>query len=154
MSFRLNLDEDQIQHLDAPEPVRVNPSTSVREVIELMQANKAGSVVVCRESTPIGIFTERDVLKMMAANQSTDVPVDSAMTANPVTLTANSTVDEAIKAMSQGGYRRLPIVDEAGNLISVLKVSQILRYLVEHFPQYIYNLPPAPHHTLSEREGA
>jgi CBS domain-containing protein len=154
VSFRLNLDQDQVQHINANPPLRVPPDLSVREAISRMQTENSGSVLVCQGSSLVGIFTERDALKMMADGQDFDVSIEKVMTANPTTLAANATVDEAIKTMSKGGYRRLPIVDEAGNLVAELKVSQILRYLVEHFPQYIYNLPPTPHHTLTEREGA
>lgn len=76
------------------------------------------------------------------------------MTANPATISQDATVGSTIRSMSQGGYRRLPIVNQDGKIVALLKVSHILRYLVEHFPQYIYNLPPAPHHMLAEREGA
>ena len=154
MSFRLNLDQDQVQHINANPPLRVPPDLSVREAISRMQTENSCSVLVCQGASLVGIFTERDALKMMADGQDFDVSIEKVMTANPTTLAANATVDEAIKTMSKGGYRRLPIVDEAGNLVAELKVSQILRYLVEHFPQYIYNLPPTPHHTLTEREGA
>ena len=154
MSFRLHLNQDQVQHLDAPQPLRVPPEMPVAEAIGLMQSQNSGSVVVCQETSLVGIFTERDALQMMATGQDFDVPIEQVMTAKPASVMAAATVGEAIKTMSEGGYRSLPIVDEAGNLIALLKVSHILRYLVEHFPQYIYNLPPAPHHTLTEREGA
>lgn len=154
MSFRLNLDQDQVQHLNTSPPLRVPPDLSVRDVISRMQVEDTGSVLVCQGSSLVGIFTERDALKMMADGQDFDGAIEKVMTANPTTLPAHATVDEAIKTMSKGGYRRLPIIDEAGNLVAELRVSQILRYLVEHFPQYIYNLPPTPHHTLTEREGA
>ena len=44
--------------------------------------------------------------------------------------------------MSGGGFRRLPIVDEAGSVHGVLKVSGLLHYLVEHFPKIVHTLPP------------
>jgi CBS domain-containing protein len=154
VSFRLNLDRDQVQHLDAHQPLRVPPEMPVREALGLMQAQNSGCVVICRAKALAGIFTERDALRMMAGEEDFDVPIEQVMTNKPATVMAATTVDQAIKIMSEGCYRRLPMVDEAGNLIALLKVSQILRYLVEHFPQYIYNLPPAPHHTLTEREGA
>jgi hypothetical protein len=56
--------------------------------------------------------------------------------------------------MSFGGYRRLPIVDDKGRPTGLLKVPGILHYLVEHFPNVVYNLPPTPHHSTQEREGA
>jgi hypothetical protein len=56
--------------------------------------------------------------------------------------------------MSVGGFRRLPIVDDQGNVEGVLKVSGLLHYLVEHFPKVVYTLPPEPHYKTAAREGA
>ena len=56
--------------------------------------------------------------------------------------------------MSAGGYRRLPIVTEQGELQGLLKVSNIMRYLVEHFPKTVYNQPPKAQAPQQDREGA
>jgi hypothetical protein len=76
------------------------------------------------------------------------------MTARPATLPQSSTVGAAIETMVAGGYRHLPIVDEHGTPISVAAVRGLVHYLVEHFPQAIYTLPPEPHQVPAEREGA
>jgi CBS domain-containing protein len=76
------------------------------------------------------------------------------MTPNPVVLRARDTVGKAITLMAQGGYRRLPIVDDLGRPTGILTVQGIMHYLVEHFPAAIYNLPPVPHHSFQQREGA
>ena len=78
----------------------------------------------------------------------------AVMTRDPVMLRADDTVGHAINAMTHGGYRRLPIVDDRGKPLGIIKVEGILRYLVEHFPMVIYTLPPKPHYTTQEREGA
>ena len=80
--------------------------------------------------------------------------VEQVMTREPQTLSSDNTVGKAISKMSFGGYRRLPIVDNEGHPQGILKVSSILHYLVEHFPEVVYNLPPKPHHNTQEREGA
>ena len=56
--------------------------------------------------------------------------------------------------MSVGGFRRLPIVDNQGNVEGLLKVSGLLHYLVEHFPNVVHTLPPEPHYKSADREGA
>ena len=61
---------------------------------------------------------------------------------------------QAIAAMTRGGYRRLPIVDADGRPMGIIKIEGILHYLVEHFPKVIYNLPPEPHYSRQQREGA
>ena len=76
------------------------------------------------------------------------------MVPDPVTLSDRDTVGQAIAKMAYGGYRRLPIVDGEGRPQGLVKTSGILHYLVEHFPSVVYNLPPTPHHTPQQREGA
>jgi hypothetical protein len=56
--------------------------------------------------------------------------------------------------MVEGHYRHLPIVDEQGAPVAVAAVGGIVHYLVEHFPQTIYTLPPDPGKTYESREGA
>jgi len=91
---------------------------------------------------------------MMAAKADFDLPLQQVMTPDPVVLHARDKVARAITMMAQGGYRRLPIVDDRGRPTGIVTVQGILRYLVEHFPAVVYNLPPEPHHSMNEREGA
>ncbi len=76
------------------------------------------------------------------------------MTQPPVTISRDAPLAEAVKLMSEGGYRRLPIVDDDGTLTGIIKVSGILHYLVDHFPETVLNLPPQPKVIMPEREGA
>ena len=110
--------------------------------------------MVCVEGKLLGVFTERDALRLLADGGSLDVPVAEKMVQSPVTVRKTDTVAQAISLMSSGGFRRLPIVDQAGNIEGVLKVSSLLHYLVEHFPKVIYTLPPVPHYKPVTREGA
>ncbi len=136
------------------DPLCVEPGTSVRRVLRLLQKHKAGNVLVCRGGKLAGIFTERDALKMMAHGADFDVPIESVMSADPVVLSPGDSLGTAIAKMAHGGYRQLPMVDDQGRACSVMKVSGILHYLVEQFPEMIYNLPPEPHHRTQQREGA
>ncbi len=71
-----------------------------------------------------------------------------------MTIASSATVGEAIRMMSEGGYRHLPIVDSEHKPTGVLAVHGIVHYLVDHFPETVYNLPPDPKAGTSEREGA
>jgi CBS domain-containing protein len=123
-------------------------------VLRLLQANKTGAAMICLSGKLQGIFTERDALRLLSDGADLNVPVATVMIKNPVTLRPTDTVAHAIGLMSAGGFRRLPIVDADGRLSGVLKVSGILRHLVEHFPKIVYTLPPEPHHKTETREGA
>lgn len=154
MSFQLNLDSEKVGHAFPVTPLVVSPKTSIHDVFQLMREQNRGAVLICDGDKLVGIFTERDALRLMADLANLDVPIQQAMVPNPASLAPDATVGRAIKVMARGGYRQLPIVDTSGKPLGILKVSGILHYLVQHFPGMIYNLPPQPHHTTQTREGA
>jgi CBS domain-containing protein len=154
VDFQLNLHTESIEHVYPAVPVVVQPSATARQVLRTMRDEEVGSVLVCQEKHLLGIFTERDALKLFAAGDRLDTPIEEVMTRNPVTLRTDDTVATAIRKMSFGGFRRLPIVDGQGRVVGILRASQIIHYMVEYFPKTVYTLPPEPHPMMHEREGA
>lgn len=152
--FELNLNTETVEAAHPSKPLAVEPDTSVSDVFALMKAQRTGSVLICRDGVLAGIFTERDALRLMATDADLKAPIESVMIANPVTVRSDQSVGAAIQTMAEGGYRQLPIVDDAGHPQGVVKVSGIVRYLVEHFPETVYNLPPEPNVVMQQREGA
>jgi CBS domain-containing protein len=154
----LSLSTDAVTQAYPDEPLAVSVEATVGEVVALMKAQKCSCALVCDtsdcEGQIEGIFTERDALKWMASGRSPQQNIREAMTAKPTVLNAKSTVGTAISAMSVGGFRHLPIVDDQGVPQGVAAVRGIVHYLVDHFPQTIYTLPPEPGKTYSAREGA
>ncbi len=76
------------------------------------------------------------------------------MTTEPKTLDLDDTIRDAIVLMQTGRYRNVPLVDEAGSLVGVVRQSDIIKYLAESFPEELLNLPPRPHQRMKEPEGA
>lgn len=154
MEFQLNLDSETVDHIGFAKPICVAPGTSVHDVFQVLKEHGEGAVLVCRDGALIGIFTERDALRLMASQAGLDVAVEEVMTAAPVTLNTSDTVSVAISTMANGGFRQLPIMDAEGKPVGLQHVAHILHFLVQHFPGIIYNLPPAPNPTQQTREGA
>ncbi|GIW95774.1 MAG: hypothetical protein KatS3mg110_3815 [Pirellulaceae bacterium] len=157
--FHLKLDSETVAEVISADPVCVSEQATLREVLSLLRRLGRGCALVCQEQKLVGIFTERDALRLLALLgagnvQLLDQPIRSLMVPNPVTIRKDATVAEAIRRMSQGGYRRLPVVDGNGTPVGVMKVSGILHYFAEHFPKYVYTLPPEPHYAPRERDGA
>jgi predicted transcriptional regulator len=90
----------------------------------------------------------------MAQGAELSTPVSEVMSREPATIPSNATVGQAIRVMAEGGYRHLPIVDDSGKPTGVVAVHGIVHYLVDHFPETVYNLPPDPKAAPREREGA
>ena len=156
MDLQQNLSSETVGHAHpAPaEPVSFETTTTVREVLHRLKELRTGAALICRDGILVGVFTERDGLKLLAQGADLDMPIEQVMTRDPITVSQDTTVADAIAQMSSGGYRRMPIVDQDGRPTGLLKVAGILHYLVQHFPNIVYTLPPQPHHATQEREGA
>jgi len=137
-------------------PLTLEAGATLTEAINRMQMGRRGYVVVLEDGKLAGIFTERDVL-MRVAGQRLDLDhtaVESCMTRNPVTLPADSSVAYALNLMVVEGFRHIPIVDDAGRLVAVASMRNLMEYLSEFFSRDILNLPPDPRTTYRTREGA
>jgi len=76
------------------------------------------------------------------------------MTTDPKTLDLDQTIRDAIELMQTGRYRNVPLVDDLGNLMGVVRQQDIISYLAESFPEELLNLPPRPHQRMKASEGA
>ena len=153
MDIEFNLMTESVEQAGPVKPLVVEPATPIRDVLVLLRERKRPSVLVCRDGALVGIFTERDALRVMADGRDLSLPIEQVMTVQPVTVRAGEKVGAAVQKMATGGYRRLPIVDDAGHPTGLVQVSGIVHYLVEHFPKTIYNLPPVAHPVMQQREG-
>jgi CBS domain-containing protein len=125
-------------------PHAVEADRPVREAVAVMRGQRVGCILVTRQGRLVGLFTERDLLaRVLAAGLPLGVPLAECMTADPVTVAPKDSVNTALARMQAGGYRHLPVVDEAGRPVGVLSAKRIVRYLAEHFPATAYCQPPA-----------
>jgi CBS domain-containing protein len=126
-----SLVKDRLHELDPRSPIVVEPSMPVRQVLKMMMDYKIGCVLVVQDSRAVGIFTERDALMKLneQASDFSERPIAEFMTPNPQSLDVNAKIAFAVHRMDLGGYRHLPIVDNAGRVKGMISVRDILRYL-------------------------
>jgi len=94
----------------------------------------------------VGIFTERDVLYKVAA-QEVDLDqllVGTLMPPQPESLHVDDDLVYALNQMSLGGYRYIPLLDDQGRPTRVVSERGIVDALAALFAQDVFNLPPAP----------
>jgi CBS domain-containing protein len=155
MGLSKNLKVDSVSRLNPAPPLCMRPDQTVAEAVEVMRRERVGCLLVYVESQLVGIFTERDLLRrVLAAGKPLTTPLVECMTQDPVTIHPKESIAAAVRCMEEGGYRHLPIVDDAGQPVGVLSVKRIVHYLAEHFPSLVYNLPPDPGASPPSREGA
>jgi CBS domain-containing protein len=155
MELARNLKTDSVSRLEPTEARLVAPTQTVADAIAVMRQHRVGCVLVCEGPRLAGIFTERDLLRrVLGTGQPLSTPLAGCMTPNPVTVQPKESVSAALRRMDEGGYRHLPVIDDAGKPVGVLSVKRIVHYLVEHFPSTVYNLPPDPNTVPQSAEGA
>ncbi len=120
-------------------------SATIAEAIRAMNEKRVGAVLLTEGDAMVGIFTERDVLKrvVLSGLPIDSTPVSQVMTRKPETLPADAGVAYALRKMSEEGYRHIPIIDGRGKAFGVVAVRDIVRWLVDLFPEEM-NLPPDP----------
>ena len=78
-----------------------------------MWEERSGSALVIDGKQQLrGIFTERDVVRLLAKGKDANCPLVKAMTRNPVTITANSGAVDALLNMADGGFSHVPVAEE------------------------------------------
>jgi len=146
---------ESVGRLDPKPAPTIAPTATIADAVAVLRREGVGCLLVVDGGELAGIFTERDLLKkVLAPSRSLDGPVSAAMTANPVSANILDSIRTAVERMQTGGYRHIPVVDEANRPLGVLSAKRIVSYLVEHFPATVYNLPPDPQSVPETAEGA
>jgi CBS domain-containing protein len=115
--------------------VAVRPDETVQLAIARMQEENIGSVAVCDGPRLVGIFTERDVLRLAGEGADfLDVTVDTVMTRSPVTISPDADLLDAARVMNERNIRHLPVV-EGENLLGIVGMREVLHALVERLWQ-------------------
>jgi CBS domain-containing protein len=111
--------------------VTVGPDDPVRLAIARMLEEGIGSVAVCEGERLVGIFTERDVLRLAGeGSEFAEVRVGDVMTRNPVTLAPDDDVLDAARLMGERKIRHVPVL-EGENLLGMVGIREVMRTLVE-----------------------
>jgi CBS domain-containing protein len=155
MELSRNLKVDSISRLEPTEPRAIDAGQTVAEAVTVMREENVGCLLITESNRVVGLFTERDLLtRVLEPGKPLDTPIRLCMTANPVTVSPKDSVRTAVKRMQKGGYRHLPVVDEAGRPVGILSARRVVHYVVEHFPSLVFNLPPQPDQYPKTPDGA
>jgi len=111
-------------------PVCVAPTAPVLQVLETMHAMRISSVVVVEGKRPVGIFTERDAMRVfMHGSEARLVPVSAVMGKPPVVAHLDTGFFEAYHLCAQNGVRHLIVVDGMGDLYGMATDTDFMRAL-------------------------
>ena len=133
----------------SPRPhARVDIDDAMWKVVSEMKTQGRGAVLVEEDGALVGIFTERDLLNRVDYSDPlwSHVGVRDVMTPHPMVIRPDDSLNEALRRLTQGHRRHLPIVDGRGHVLGLISIRDILAFVAERFPEEMMNLPPHPDH--------
>jgi CBS domain-containing protein len=116
-----------VKHMMLTNVITASPSMTVKETIETLYEKHVGCVVsIDDDKKCIGIFTERDAIRLVAKNVHLDQPLDNVMTKNVVTIQEDSSINEARRVIRAHRIRHLPVVNQKGRIVGLLSMRALL----------------------------
>lgn len=123
----------RIENIMVGDVVTIRTERTVKEAVDLMNANEIGClVVVDDEKKPVGIVTERDLLKRVLAKRidPEKVKVKEIMSKPIVTGTPHMDLEATARLMFKKKIKKLPVVED-GRLVGLVTLTDLLRFQPE-----------------------
>ncbi len=108
--------------------VTAMPSITLKEGIKILQEKNVGSIIITDNNKKcVGLFTERDAIRLIANDVSLDTQMDQVMTRNVHTIGEEASFEEArLFIISHSGFRHVPVVNSKGELVGLFSIRKLL----------------------------
>jgi len=119
----------------------VSPDTSVYNALELMCEKSVGALLVMNNGKFVGIFTERDYARkvILKGKASKEMLIGEIMTEHPATVSPDNTIEDCMRLMTNKFIRHLPVIED-GELIGIISIGDVVKYIIEEQKSIIENL--------------
>ena len=118
------------QDIMSTNPRCVTPEQDVREAARIMKDENIGVVPVVEASGSkklVGMLTDRDIAIRVVAEGRSSAQVREVMSGNPRTAKTSDSVDDIMDLMGREQVRRIPVVDDRGELVGIVAQADIVR---------------------------
>jgi len=132
--------------------ISIDCRCSVDDAVDRMDATGVSALIVTENDRPVGIFAERDLLRIYRRKRNTDfgrVPLSTAMTNRLVSVAPSDSIGTAMVLMLNAGIRHLPVIENDA-VIGMLTINDLVQYRLEslndelqHLKDYIADLHEA-----------
>lgn len=108
--------------------VTLDVNTPVNEAVTLMAERKIGAMPVTRDGNLCGILSERDVIGCLARDGGCTLEwtAERLMSSPAITVTRETTVEEAMSLMTRKRIRHLPVI-ESGDLVGIVSIGDLVK---------------------------
>ena len=109
----------------------IAPDLMVLEAIRFMSEKNIGALPVVRDSTLVGIVSERDYTRkvILKGRSSRETPVEAIMTEEVVTVDRSKGVVSCLQLMTDRSIRHLPVLED-GELVGIVSIGDLVRHII------------------------
>jgi CBS domain-containing protein len=124
---------NKVSEIMTTELVKAPVTTSIFNVMEMMVVNDVGRIIITDDEVPVGIFTEKDVLKRVVGAQidATANSIRTVMTTPVRAVREETLIVDAFARMYRGKFRHLLVRGRHGKIAGIVSMRRILNIAVE-----------------------
>jgi CBS domain-containing protein len=119
--------DGDIRDIMTPSPHTIQPTASVMEAAHIMRKSDVGDVIVVEGKRLFGILTDRDiVVRVLAEGKDPETtPVSDVCSRELTAVRATDSIGTTVRVMREKAIRRLPVVEESGEVIGVVSLGDV-----------------------------
>jgi CBS domain-containing protein len=120
----------QVKDVMVTSLITVDAAASAKDAAELMDKHDIGCLIVINYGNPVGIVTERDMLRrvLLQKRELGKTEVGNIMSAPLITAQPQTDIRDAVRLMNERRIKKLPVMDE-GQLVGLVSLTDIMRSL-------------------------
>lgn len=117
----------RIRDIMCKKVVTAKENTMIHDAIMLLNERHVGSIIVVDdEQKCVGVFTERDAIRIFAQKVPLDQPLGKVMSRHVVSVSLEASYDQAKDLMLSHSIRHLPVIDDSGKVIGLFSIRAFL----------------------------
>ena len=118
------------------DPLTVTPTETIGQADELMNTNRIRQLPVVEGKELVGIVTDRDIRSFLsgsllegpeAREKALNTKVSEIMTTEPITISPEDDLEEAVELLIEEKFGGIPVVDESAGLVGIVTYVDVLR---------------------------
>jgi len=123
----------KVREIMSPSPLTIPADATVMQAAKAMERHDSSCVFVKSKGRIVGILTERDITRRVVGKGASPrtTKVRSVMTSQIVVTPSEASIEEALKVMTTNKVRRLPVVDERGDMVGIVGTADVAKALAE-----------------------
>ena len=123
----------RVEEYTTPYPITVNEELSIDELNQLMQTHDVRHLPVMRDGAVVGVISDRDLRLASGLGEQHKIQIRAGdlMTTDPITVSADTLLDEVAIKMADLKIGSVIVNDENGDLLGIFTISDALEALIE-----------------------